>query len=146
MIYVTQSEDYSLGKKWVKLMKELLIIGSVVEVNDSKLIIIGSRMMEYEGVMKLHYCVVPYPRGFTTVANVGIIPADAITNVICKGYMSEGGEKYLRGKTLLSQYIDGDSSEDAECKMQTMSEEIKEALELVYKQKNADKNLKGSEA
>lgn len=127
-------------------MKELLIIGSVVEVKESKLFIIGSRMMEHEGVMKLHYCVVPYPRGFTTVANVGFILEDAITNVICNGYISEGGAKYLKGKTVLNQYIDGDAKEIAESKMQTMTEEIKEVIKIVSKQKNVDEVVKGSES
>lgn len=126
-------------------MEELLIIGSVVEVKDSKLFIIGSRMMEHKGVMKLHYCVVPYPRGFTTVANVGFILEDAITNVVCNGYISEGGAKYLKGKTVLNQYINGDTKEIAESKMQTMTEEIKKVIEFTRKQQNEDGTLKGSE-
>lgn len=127
-------------------MDELLIIGSVVEVKDSKLFVIGSRMMEHEGVMKLHYCVVPYPRGFTTVANVGIIPATAITDVISKGYMNESGKKYLKGMSTINQYINGDTKEVADHKMQEISKEIKSAIELSCKNESDDNTLKGSES
>lgn len=127
-------------------MEELFIIGSIVQVKDSKLFILGHRMMEYEGVMKLHYCVVPYPRGFTTVANVGIIPATAITEVISKGYMNENGEKYLKGMSTINQYINGDTKEVAEHKMQEITKEIKRAIELSRKNKSGDNTLKGSES
>ena len=127
-------------------MEELFIIGSVVQVKDSKLFILGHCMMEHEGVMKLHYYVVQYPRGFTTVANVGIIPAAAITDVISKGYMNESGKKYLKGMSTINQYINGDTKEVAEHKMQEMTKEIKCAIELSCKNKCDDNTLKGSEA
>ena len=75
---------------------DILSIGSIIEKNDYKLIIVGYREIQKE---KFGFCYIVglFPLGFTGNTNsLSLLPIDSDFSIISKGYMDASGEHYKR--------------------------------------------------
>ena len=74
---------------------EILTIGSIIEKNDYKLIIVGYREIQDE---KFDFCYIVglFPFGFTGNTNsLSLLPIDSDFSILAKGYMDASGERYM---------------------------------------------------
>lgn len=78
---------------------ELLSIGTILEVNNRKLCIMGYTGSD-EG--QFGYCTVPYPIGYLNLEKTFFIPLDLPVSVLASGYETEDSRKLL---TVLSNFI-----------------------------------------
>lgn len=78
---------------------ELLSIGTILEVNNRKLCIVG-----YTGSDEGHfgYCTVPYPLGYLNLEKTFFIPLNLPVNVLAAGYETEDSRKML---TVMSNFM-----------------------------------------
>lgn len=81
----------------------LFPIGTVVEVNDKKLCIVGYTSMQKEDEVQCGYYAVSYPIGYINVERMFFIPASLSMRVIKLGFQTEASEKVLE---LLGIYFD----------------------------------------
>ncbi len=95
-------------------MEQILPVGSVVGVQEKKLMLLGAALKELEGALVLSYYAVPYPRGFVTVDSLGFISARAIDTVYARGYEDPVGTRYLEGITELYRELEGKKMQEAE--------------------------------
>lgn len=75
---------------------ELLPLGTVIEVNNYKLCIIGYTSVEKENKSVVGYFVVSYPIGFTNIDKVFFIPHSNKIKVISLGYKTSSYDGLLR--------------------------------------------------
>ena len=74
---------------------EILTIGSIIEKNDYKLIIVGYREIQ-DVNFGFCYIVGLFPFGFTGNTNsLSLLPIDSNFSIISKGYMDASGERYM---------------------------------------------------
>lgn len=80
-------------------MDSLLPIGSIIEVNEIKLIVMGYREFIAD-TYKFFYIVGVFPLGFTGAPqSVTLLPVDASYKIIFRGYESASVKKYLETKS-----------------------------------------------
>ena len=104
-------------------MENLLPLGSVVKARDLKLMILGDIDQAENGKMRTYYIAVQYPRGFATLASLGMIEPEEIQEVLFTGYIEEGKEGYFKAKKSMHEKLYGMSEEDAKKAMEDSSAE-----------------------
>ena len=70
-------------------MEKLLPIGTAVEINNNKCIIVGYDDVEENDVYVHSYVVIPYPLGYVDEDSFRYVPVDAEMNELKKGYETE---------------------------------------------------------
>ena len=74
----------------------LLPLGTIIEINNHKVCIIGYSSAEKENGSEYGYFVVSYPLGFTNVDKMFFIPHSKDFKVIAEGYKTVKYEKFLK--------------------------------------------------
>ena len=74
---------------------KLLPLGTIINVNDNKLCIIGYGSVEKEATSISGYLCVMYPLGFTNIDKVLFIPYNLDFEIIVEGYKTIPSEQVL---------------------------------------------------
>ena len=88
-------------------MANLAPIGSIVRVKDVLLVVVGHRMARDEQAIGLCYVLVPYPLGFVSAANLSLMPVRLVDEVVCAGYVTDEGTKYLEELSDVAESAEG---------------------------------------
>lgn len=75
----------------------LLPIGTIIEKNDQKLMIVGYQYIEISNSIEIAYCMVPYPLGFSDIKNIVVLKEIGDATVIYRG---------LEDNVLYHEYVD----------------------------------------
>ena len=105
-----------------------LPIGTVLELNQHRLLTIGYTSVPGKNKSVPGYWAVPYPIGFLQMEKLLFVPADAALTVIAPGYSNE--VSLILRNTFMNQLDLYQNSPDA---TQTLRQQIKTAKELVEK-------------
>lgn len=88
-------------------MSNILPVGSVIQVNETKLIVMGYREVVSE-TYNFFYIVGIFPIGFTGDSrSLSLIPLETNYELIYTGYQSKAVNKYLEDKTKKINSYDG---------------------------------------
>ncbi len=86
----------------------LLPIGSIIQKEDSKVMIVGYQQISEDNHIVNCYCVVPFPFGFSQLSDVFIIRKEAADQVVFKGYEDNAlYQSYIEDKQLLFDSSEG---------------------------------------
>lgn len=75
---------------------KVLPIGSVIQVENTKGLIVSHFKKAQNEKVVYYYLVVPYPKGFVGEEKMIAVPFDAKKEVLFEGYMSEHGQTYTK--------------------------------------------------
>ncbi len=70
-------------------------LGSVLELDARRYVVVGHRITRDGEVMAPGYLVVPYPLGFVDPESIQVVPASAFGAVVHEGYANDEGDAYL---------------------------------------------------
>lgn len=116
-------------------MERILPVGSVVEIQGKKVMLLGAALKEQDGRLVNGYYAVRYPRGFVTVESLGFAPTDAIERVCARGYEDPVGRKYIDGVTRIYGELEGKSPKEAEKMMKEAGEILAEETDKLRQQR-----------
>ena len=85
-------------------MSKILPIGSVIKVENAKLMVVGHFSKEKDNKNKYYYMAVPYPIGYLSVDKTVYVACDCDDyEVLHEGYQSEKGKQYTEQLSKLSE-------------------------------------------
>lgn len=105
-------------------MERIYPIGSVVEAHNSKLCLLGARMVEREGHLALAYVAVKYPRGFSGKESLGVVLAAEIDKVLFEGNEGRIGKKFNDGLLEVYRTMEGKTPEEAKALLDRLKSEM----------------------
>ncbi|MBQ4528365.1 MAG: DUF4176 domain-containing protein [Clostridia bacterium] len=94
-------------------MTGYLPVGSVIRVDDTKLIILGNTTAPEDGKLTDFYLVAKYPLGYMGSKSVSAIKVDDDYKVEFEGYSFAEADKYLAAKRKFNNSLKTISVEDA---------------------------------
>lgn len=71
-------------------------VGTILEVPNTKQMVMGYRMIQDGERLSLAYLTVPYPLGFTSLKDVSLLSSKSDYRVICDGYVTEERQSVVR--------------------------------------------------
>ncbi len=103
---------------------KLLPVGTVIEVNETKLMIMGYRMLQDEK-FSFYYLVSIYPFGFTgDMKSLSLIPIDQDILIVSEGYSDSSTERYRKVKENLIDSLAGADPAELEKVIDMITKEI----------------------
>lgn len=84
-------------------MDKLYSIGTIIEVDNVKCMIVGYQMVEKTKIDEYVNCYVitPYPIGFTDLGDLNIIPIDMVKDSLFDGFIDEKCRGFLENKKII---------------------------------------------
>lgn len=116
-------------------MERILPVGSVVELQGKKIMLLGAALQERDGRLVSGYYAVRYPRGFVTLESLGFVAAEEIENVCARGYEDAVGARYIEGVTGLYGELEGKSPREAEELMADAGQAIQKETERLRRER-----------
>lgn len=74
----------------------VLGVGSIVDVEGTKLMVSGYRLVEDSGMVALAYVVLPYPLGYVSEGSVSLLSTEPKPTVVRGGFAGEGSDDLLQ--------------------------------------------------
>lgn len=106
------------------MRQEIYPIGSVIKVENTKVMIIGIHLYAREDKMVLDYSVVPYPLGCMSENSVGLLSTRTKLELVSKGYENEITKRILQRYQNIDDMIDEISLEEFEEEMCIIKEQL----------------------
>ncbi|MBQ4528368.1 MAG: DUF4176 domain-containing protein [Clostridia bacterium] len=107
-------------------MSEYLPVGSIINVNDTKLMIIGYELVDKDDKFVDGYTVVKYPMGYMKNESLFFVSVDAEFSVEWQGYSYDDGNEWLEANKRFSDSIKSLDYQDAKNHLEYIITAIKE--------------------
>ena len=96
---------------------KLLPIGTILQVQDKKMIILGYRMEEEEE-FKHYYIGAAYPLGIVDRSTLALLPIQAPYDVVFEGYKDSSYESFIINREQLYELTLQNTPEQGDCEFQ----------------------------
>lgn len=96
---------------------KLLPIGSILQIQKEKIIILGYRM-EQEEEFKRYYIGAAYPLGIVDKNKLGLLPVEASYNVVFEGYKDSSYDAFIVNREQLYELTSQYTPEQWDCELQ----------------------------